>query len=303
VVPPLVNARLRRRLERHVEDFQVGDGVRIGDDVEIAGGRIAIGDDSVIYDGCRIHVLDRLIVGRKSVIGRDVVISGRDIVLGREFYSLSRLEIGGGSCFESLSRLKIGYWFHGGRDTFINTARAVEIEDEVGLGTRSSLYTHGAYLNVLDGFPEQWGEIHIGSNVWMPGATVHPNVKIGSNVVIGAGSIVTRDIPSNCLALGVPCHVVSENCYPKPLDRSTARNRLLDILSAYDTDYMKPIANVTESGTIVLGDTVFDPFAKTIEGSSTSRTELLRDRLRRHGIRFKVDVQGDHYEPWRTEET
>jgi acetyltransferase-like isoleucine patch superfamily enzyme len=283
-----------------VEDLQVGDGVRIGDDVEIAGGRIAIGDGSVIYDGCRIHVVHRLVVGRKSVIGSGAVISGKDIALGREFYSLSRFEIGGGSCFESLSRLKIGYWFHGGRDTFINTARAVEIGDEVGM--RSSLYTHGAYLNVLDGFPEQWGEIHIGSNVWMPSATVHPNVRIGSNVVIGAGSIVTRDIPSNCLALGVPCRVVSEGCYPKPMDRSTARNRLLDILSAYGTGYMKPIVNVTENATIVLGDTVFDPFAKTIQGSCTPETELLRDRLRRHGIRFKVDVRGDNYEPWSAED-
>jgi acetyltransferase-like isoleucine patch superfamily enzyme len=266
----------------------------------MVGGRIAIGDGSVIRDGCTIRVSDRLVVGRKSVIGKGVVIQGRDIALGREFYGLSRFEIGGGSCYERSSTLKIGYWFHCGRDAFINTARAVEIGDEVGVGARSSLYTHGAYLNVLEGFPEQWGDIRIGSNVWMPAVTVHPNVKIGSNVVIGAGSIVTKDIPSNCFALGIPCRVVSENCYPKPMDRSTARNRLLNILSTYGTDSVKSKANVTENAMIVLRDTVFDPFGKTIRGSATSETELLRDRLRRHGIRFKVDVIGDKYEPWDT---
>lgn len=35
-----------------------------------------------------------------------------------------------------------------------------------------------------------------------------PDVKIGQNVIIGAGSVVVKDIPDNCVAAGVPCHVV-----------------------------------------------------------------------------------------------
>ena len=35
-----------------------------------------------------------------------------------------------------------------------------------------------------------------------------PNVKIGNNVIIGAGSIVTKDIPDNSVATGVPCRVI-----------------------------------------------------------------------------------------------
>nr|KEH96466.1 maltose O-acetyltransferase [Clostridium botulinum D str. 16868] len=38
-----------------------------------------------------------------------------------------------------------------------------------------------------------------------------PGIKIGENVVIGAGSIVTKDIPSNKVAYGNPCRVVREN--------------------------------------------------------------------------------------------
>lgn len=37
-----------------------------------------------------------------------------------------------------------------------------------------------------------------------------PGVKIGDNVVIGAGSIVTKDIPSNVVAVGNPCKVIKE---------------------------------------------------------------------------------------------
>ena len=54
-------------------------------------------------------------------------------------------------------------------------------------------------------------EIHIGNNVWIgAGAKVMPGVTIGDNTVIGAGAVVTRDIPSNVVAMGVPCKVVRE---------------------------------------------------------------------------------------------
>lgn len=51
--------------------------------------------------------------------------------------------------------------------------------------------------------------IHIGKNCWLgAGVIVLPGVTIGDNTVIGAGSIVTRDIPANVVAVGNPCHVL-----------------------------------------------------------------------------------------------
>ncbi|MBQ8145590.1 MAG: sugar O-acetyltransferase [Clostridia bacterium] len=51
-------------------------------------------------------------------------------------------------------------------------------------------------------------EVHIGNNVWLgAGVVVMPGVTIGDNSVIGAGSIVTRDIPSGVVAFGNPCKV------------------------------------------------------------------------------------------------
>ena len=53
--------------------------------------------------------------------------------------------------------------------------------------------------------------IHIGKNCWLgAGVIVMPGVTIGDNVVIGAGSIVTRDIPSNVVAVGNPCRVLRQ---------------------------------------------------------------------------------------------
>ncbi len=53
--------------------------------------------------------------------------------------------------------------------------------------------------------------IHIGNNVWLgAGVIVLPGVTIGDNTVVGAGSVVTKDLPANVLALGTPCRVVRE---------------------------------------------------------------------------------------------
>ncbi|MBE5818354.1 MAG: sugar O-acetyltransferase [Clostridiales bacterium] len=54
-------------------------------------------------------------------------------------------------------------------------------------------------------------EIHIGKNCWLgAGVKVMPGVTIGDNTVIGAGSVVTHDIPANVVAVGVPCKVMRE---------------------------------------------------------------------------------------------
>lgn len=53
--------------------------------------------------------------------------------------------------------------------------------------------------------------VHIGRNCWIgTGVLIMPGVTIGDNVVIGAGSVVTKDIPSNMLAFGNPCRVQRE---------------------------------------------------------------------------------------------
>lgn len=53
--------------------------------------------------------------------------------------------------------------------------------------------------------------VHIGNNVWIGAQSVIlPGVTIGDNTVIGAGSVVTKDIPENCVAFGNPCKVIRE---------------------------------------------------------------------------------------------
>lgn len=54
--------------------------------------------------------------------------------------------------------------------------------------------------------------VDYGNNCWIGGfVIIMPGVKISDNIVIGVGSIITKDIPSIVIAYGSPCHVVREN--------------------------------------------------------------------------------------------
>jgi len=180
---------------------------------------ITINEDAVvsIEESAILDVKERLRFNGDVLIRDNVRIAGRDIELGHKFYADHHAEIGGGSCYGSKSRLKIGDCFHMGCYSLINTAREVIIGDVVGMGRFSSIHTHGAYLSVLDGFPEQWGPVHIGNNVWLPNATVLPNVTIGSNTVVANNSLVNKDIEGGGLWAGIPVKRIMGVNYPNPM--------------------------------------------------------------------------------------
>ncbi|MDH5598306.1 MAG: sugar O-acetyltransferase [Cyclobacteriaceae bacterium] len=60
----------------------------------------------------------------------------------------------------------------------------------------------------------------IGDNVWIGGNTsIMPGVRIGNNVTIGAGSVVTKDIPDDVLAFGNPCRVKRKISYSQQINK------------------------------------------------------------------------------------
>lgn len=176
---------------------------------------LRFGELSILEAGAEIDC-ERLIIGLHGTIRKNAIIRGRDIEIGSNFYMDHHAEIGGGSCFDANSRLRIGDNCHLGSYSIINTAREVTIGNNVGIGRLSNIYTHGAYLNVLEGFPEQWGPVKIGNNVWIPNATIMPGVTIGDNTVIAACSMVNRDIEGGGLWAGIPARRIEGVKYPDP---------------------------------------------------------------------------------------
>lgn len=101
------------------------------------------------------------------------------------------------------------------RNIVIDTTRPslVTIGDNVSINKNFTLLTHdfvsGIFINYYDCFLPSSGHIKIGNNVrFGVNCTVLKGVTIGDNCFIGAGSIVTKDIPANSIAVGAPCKVV-----------------------------------------------------------------------------------------------
>jgi len=284
-----------------------GKDCKIADNLKVLGkGKIILGNNVTIGDAVVINVSERLKIGDRSIIGNNFIIEGRDIEIGVEFWSGHHCQIGGGSCFEKTSTLRIGYWCHLGNFGFINTARLVHIGNEVGMGTDTKIYTHGAYLSFLEGFPVEFGPVTIGNNVWLPGAIVNPNVKIGNNVVVGVGAVVTKDIPAGCLAVGAPAKVIRENCYPRKYTPEEKGSMLGEFFSHFQNDIAKSPVKLEyrkDSDTILLRlvrerSTVFNLQEKHVHGDATPVSEALRNELRRYGVRFKSYPENGKYVQW-----
>lgn len=96
--------------------------------------------------------------------------------------------------------------------TILDTAK-VSIGNNVFIGPSVNIYaaTHPLDVERRNKNLEKGVPISIGNNVWIGGnTTILPGVNIGDNTVIGAGSVVTKDIPSNVLAVGNPCRIIKK---------------------------------------------------------------------------------------------
>lgn len=94
--------------------------------------------------------------------------------------------------------------------TILDVAKVI-IGDNCQMAPNVAIYTagHPVHPDTRNTAYEYGIEVTIGDNVWIGGNTVIcPGVHIGSNTVIGAGSVVTKDIPDWVIAAGNPCRVI-----------------------------------------------------------------------------------------------
>ena len=110
-----------------------------------------------------------------------------------------------------------GKHIHAGKNFFANynctiiDVAPVTFGDNCMLAPNVAIYTagHPVWPSTRNSGYEYGKAITVGDNVWIGGNTVIcPGVHIGSNTVIGAGSVVTKDIPDWCIAAGNPCRVL-----------------------------------------------------------------------------------------------
>lgn len=108
-------------------------------------------------------------------------------------------------------QISVGRRFFANFNLTILDEAPVTIGDDCFIGPNVSIYTACHSTDPTErNTREEWAEpVTIGNNVWIGGSvTILPGVTIGDNVTIGAGSVVTKDIPSDTVAVGNPCKVI-----------------------------------------------------------------------------------------------
>ncbi|MEC4005488.1 acyltransferase [Flavobacterium sp. SUN052] len=93
----------------------------------------------------------------------------------------------------------------------IRCYNSITIGDNVAISENFSIWDSDAH-SIVGKEHLKTQPIFIGNNVWIgTNVTVLKGVTIGDGAIIAAGAVVTRDIPSNCLASGIPAKVIKEN--------------------------------------------------------------------------------------------
>jgi maltose O-acetyltransferase len=109
--------------------------------------------------------------------------------------------------------LRIGDRTFINKDFLIVGGGYITIGEDCLIGPRCSIYTpNHAFASKprLEGW-EHTTPVTIGNNVWLGGSvTILPGAVIGDNCIIGAGSVVSGEIPTDSIAVGNPCRVVKQ---------------------------------------------------------------------------------------------
>lgn len=128
--------------------------------------------------------------------------------------------LGEGSWIMPRLQCDYGYLVSLGDNSFLNydailmDCAPITIGNDVSIGPRTQLLTALHPMTDHELRRQRWetaAPITIGDNVWLGGGViVCPGVTIGADTVVGAGSVVTRDLPTRVFAAGNPCRVIKQ---------------------------------------------------------------------------------------------
>lgn len=263
--------------------INIGKNVEIAPDTKIICDKISIGDATVILGNTKI-ICKECIIGKNNLLN-NVLIEG--------------------SLTAGNTKIKIGNENLILQNTRLNCNDYLEIGDDVNIGQYVSIWTHASSMNVLNGYLFTKSPVKIGSHIWITsGTAIMPGVEIGSHVVIGNSSVVTKNIPGGCFVGGVPAKILKKDIFPIILTQDEKRHILENCISEYEEllRYKPFFASLKLSGNTISftakdETTFFDCDKKEIRGYISIFSEDFRDFLRYRGIKFFTDVPFNSINP------
>jgi acetyltransferase-like isoleucine patch superfamily enzyme len=159
------------------------------------------GKNSVIYKPINLKGGNYISIGNKTSIGTRASLTAWDKYRSQTFQPTiiigNNVSVGDDSHITAINRIEIG-------DNVL-TGKKITITDNSHGKSNFDLLMFSPLNRPLYSV----GPVYIEDGVWIGDkVTILPNVRIGKNAIIGANAVVTKDIPANCVAGGIPAKVL-----------------------------------------------------------------------------------------------
>jgi acetyltransferase-like isoleucine patch superfamily enzyme len=210
----------------------IGRDVSIGLLSVIRSERLEIGEGTKIGPFSFVQA-KRVRLGKRVKINMMVAVDTLEVEVGDDATIMEQVVVGG--MLTRRSSLRIGKRVKIFPYCFINPTEPVVIEDDVGVGGASYIFTHGSWQSMLDGFPVSFGPVTLKRGVWLPWRVfILPKVTVGEYATIGAGAVINKDVPPRSLAAGVPARVLKHGPeYIRDYTQDQQDEMLLKILQEF----------------------------------------------------------------------
>ena len=266
--------------------ISIDDTADLGRNNRIIAEKIIIRKNVSLGNNIDIHIKGEFSIDENSRLGSNAQIRGNNIHFGKHLFNSGGLRIGGGGRQHPNANFSIGdrCTIH---NNFINVCETVEIGDDVGLSPDTSILTHGYWLSVLEGYPARFAGVKIEDGVIVGyRSLIMMGVIIGKNAVIGAGSLVTKDVEPNSIYGGNPARLLKRIEEPT---REKKKELVEKIISEYKKiavyHEIKPIIKI-EYPNVIVNDCIFNVVTSSVEGDEDEVTDDFRDYVRKWGLRF-----------------
>ena len=182
-------------------------------------GDVIIGEGVTIKERSILSAFKGIRIGNRTIIDRDVYVGGMQS-------EKSMLEIGNDCVVLYRS--------------FLNTTRKIMIGDNVGIGGYCKVFTHGTWPNALQGGPFSFADVEIQDDAWLAwGVMVMPGVTIMKRSIVGAGSVVTKDVPSGAIVAGAPAKIIGRHKALQPRQKDKVMRGILEDYASYAAGFLK----------------------------------------------------------------
>ncbi|MDP3947244.1 MAG: DapH/DapD/GlmU-related protein [bacterium] len=258
--------------------------------VQIRAQEIRLGRNVSFGKNVKIDVRGIFALGDRSRIGDNAVIEGRNVMIGSDLWNSSR-EFGGLSIGRGRKNWPEANCIIGDRCTIhnntIDLARPVTIGNDVGLSPDVTIYTHGYWLSVLEGYPAKYGPVTIGNGVIVGyRSLILMGVTIGDKAVIGAQSVVTNNLEGNAIYGGDPAKKLKDIAPPSETEK---RFMTAKILKEYEAivSYrgLWPVIALNYP-IVTVNACTFNLETLEVAGDEDEETDDFRDFVFRFGLRF-----------------